>query len=185
MLLEAAMRIAIVPLLPVLYTSPFVLSAQANPLVELGSRVRVTAPGLAMHKQVATLEAWRGDTLVISRPWTMDCPLASVTSLEVTRERKSNTIEGLSIGLFGGAALGGILGAVAYDESNEKSLASNEGEAAFRGAILFGGVGGLVGLGIGAFTKSDRWEEVPLDRLRVSVAAQRKGRLGIGFSLKF
>ncbi len=32
---------------------------------------------------------------------------------------------------------------------------------------------------------ADRWQEVPLDRLRVSVAPQRDGRFGLGLSVRF
>jgi hypothetical protein len=52
-------------------------------------------------------------------------------------------------------------------------------------ALVFGAAGGLVGLGIGALFKTERWEEVPLDQLRVSVAPQPDGRLGVSVSLEF
>ena len=45
--------------------------------------------------------------------------------------------------------------------------------------------GALIGVAIGGFIKSDRWEEVPLDRLRVSVAPQVDGRFALGFSVGF
>ena len=43
------------------------------------------------------------------------------------------------------------------------------------------GIGGL----IGAFVKTDRWEAVPLDQLRVSVVPQRGGRFALGLSISF
>jgi hypothetical protein len=48
---------------------------------------------------------------------------------------------------------------------------------------MFGGA--AVGLVVGAFTKTDRWEEVPLDRLRVSIVPQRDGRFALGVSVSF
>ena len=36
-----------------------------------------------------------------------------------------------------------------------------------------------------ASIKTDRWEEVPLDRLRVSFAPQRDARFALGFSVSF
>ena len=67
------------------------LSGQQAPPVEVGSRVRVTARDLALYKQAATLKAWRGDTLVLAAERVINCPLASVTRLEVSRGRGRNT----------------------------------------------------------------------------------------------
>jgi len=53
------------------------------------------------------------------------------------------------------------------------------------GAAAFGVTGALVGLGIGALLKSERWEEVPLDRLRVNIVPQRDGRFALGLSVAF
>ena len=55
---------------------------------------------------------------------------------------------------------------------------------------LIGGAGlGALGAGIGAIVgaliKTDRWEEVPLDRLRVSFVPQRGGRFALGLSVRF
>jgi hypothetical protein len=38
---------------------------------------------------------------------------------------------------------------------------------------------------VGALIKTDRWEEVPLDRLRVSFAPKRDGRFTVGFRIAF
>ena len=38
---------------------------------------------------------------------------------------------------------------------------------------------------LGASTKTDRWREVPLDRVRVSLGPQRDGRFGLGASVRF
>jgi len=42
----------------------------------------------------------------------------------------------------------------------------------------------VVGAITGAFIKTDRWEEVPLDRLQVSFAPQRDG-FAVGLSVAF
>jgi len=42
-----------------------------------------------------------------------------------------------------------------------------------------------LGAVIGALIKTDRWEEVPLDALRVSFVPQRDGRFGLGMSVRF
>jgi hypothetical protein len=53
------------------------------------------------------------------------------------------------------------------------------------GAIVVAVPSAFVGGIIGAFIKTDRWEEVPLDRLRVSFAPQRDGRFALGLSVAF
>jgi MFS family permease len=132
-----------------------------------------------MQKEVATLEAWRGDTLVLARPWTYELPLASVTRLEVSRGRKSHTLIGLGIGFIGGAAIGGLV-ATGFDEGG-----GDWGNYFLVGAAIGGAAFGAIGAGIGALVKSDRWEEVPLDQLRVSLVPQRDGRFALGLSVSF
>jgi hypothetical protein len=44
--------------------------------------------------------------------------------------------------------------------------------------------GALVGLIVGGLIKTDKWEKVPLERLRVSVVAQGDG-FGLGASIAF
>ncbi len=46
-------------------------------------------------------------------------------------------------------------------------------------------VGGLLGLGIGALIKTDRWEEVPLDQFRVSLVPQWNGGRALGVAVSF
>ena len=159
------------------------LSAQQAPPIEPGSRVRITAPDQAMHQEVVTLEAWRGDTLVIGRPWTFRCPLASVTRLDVSRGR--NALKGLLIGAMVGAPICAAVLFVGSQDPGDPNSLCYEGAAgcAARGALVCGAAGGLVGLGIGAL--SERWKEVPLDQLRLSFVARRDGRLSFGVSVEF
>ena len=75
--------------------------AAQEPLAS-GSRVRVTAPDCALRGEAATFRALRADTLVLE---TTECPLASVTRLDVSRGQKSHVLLGAGIG-FGAGALG-------------------------------------------------------------------------------
>ena len=43
----------------------------------------------------------------------------------------------------------------------------------------------LVGFVVGDKIRTHDWEEVPLDRIRVSFVPQRDGRFAFGFSLDF
>jgi hypothetical protein len=53
-------------------------------------------------------------------------------------------------------------------------------------AALSGGLpGGLLGLGIGSLIRTDRWEEVPLQRLRAYLIPHVRGGVALAFSLAF
>ena len=106
-------------------------------------------------------------------------PLSTVTRLEVSRGQKSKA----SVGVWVGTGLGLMTG-VAICSSDACSILGNNDIAGE--VFLLTGVGGLIlGALIGSRIKGDRWEEVPLDRLGVSLTPQRDGRLALGFSVRF
>ena len=162
-----------------------IVTAQETPLVKPGDRVRVTAPDQALSKYTGTLAGVYGDTLRLD---TLHVPLQSVTRLDVHRGQKSKAGTGALIGAGVGAAAGVITALVVCAEDNRDC--ENAGSGLTAAAALVLGVGGaLLGAGLGAVVgsnvKVDRWEEIPLDRLRVSVAPQRDGRFGLGLSVRF
>ena len=148
---------------------------------EAGERVRVTAPDLDVHRHTGLLVSVQRDSLTVD---TLTVARASITRLEVQRGRKTNARTGawigaLSLGLAGvGLGIGVCVQRIEC-EGDEWSAVIG----------VLGGVGalggGLIGLGVGALIKTERWEEVPLDRLRVSFAPQRAGRFGLGLSVRF
>jgi hypothetical protein len=106
-------------------------------------------------------------------------PIDSVTRFEVCTGLHSHPWRGAGIGFLSGVLLGGIIGG-----------ATREGDIATEHAILigagfFGLVGTVVGAGVGALTKTERWEEVPLDQLQVQPVATVAGRFGLAVSLRF
>ena len=122
------------------------------------------------------------DTLVVDR-WRV--ALLSVTRLDVHRGRKSRVGRGVLIGSAIGAA-GGIATAAAACQTGGISACRFTPAGVYGGAAAVGAAGGaLIGVIIGALTKTDRWEEVPLDQIRVSFVPQRDGRFGLGFSVRF
>jgi hypothetical protein len=116
-------------------------------------------------------------------------PLDSVIKLEVHRGRRARTGRGALIGSIVGVASGAIVGvAVAKGPSTCEDLGWPEpcgARLALTGGLLFGASGALVGTVIGALIKTDRWEEVPLDRLSVGLAPQRDGRFALAMSVSF
>jgi len=106
-------------------------------------------------------------------------PLESVTRLAVQSGRKSHVGMGALFGFVTGGLVGGVVGA----SEGEGHMVSAEGAVAAWGLGL-GAAGAVVGAITGAFVKTDRWEEVPLDGLRVSFARTRDG-VSFGLALRF
>ncbi len=160
--------------------------AQLQPWpLEPGQRVRVTAPDLGIRKQVGRFETLRGDTLVVAAAdSTMTFPVTSVTRLELSWGQRSLARRGAGIGFLSGATIGAIIGFAAGDDTNCYFICFTAEDKATAGVIVLGGIGALIGLAVGSH-KTDLWEEVPLDQLRVSVGPQRDGRLGLGLSFAF
>ena len=155
--------------------------AAQEPLVS-GSRVRVTAPECELRGQEATFRALRADTLVLE---TTECPLASVTRLDVSGGQKSHALLGAGIGFAAGALVALVY--CGMEEGNCVITHLNGGRNDFSNELppILGVLGGVVGALVGRNTKTDHWERVPLSRLRVSLAPQRDGRFALGFSVRF
>ncbi|MCH7717632.1 MAG: hypothetical protein IH876_16010 [Gemmatimonadetes bacterium] len=172
-----------------------------RPPIKPGTRVRIShecgtrtlyggATRIDCRTDKGTLAALTADSVVlrIGEPATqLAVSLASVKRLEVVRGRKSNAATGAGIGLVVGMVAGAVIGYASYEECEGFCMfaPAGRGETAVFGAALFG-LGGIVfGALIGASSKTDRWEEVPLDRLRVSLGPQRDGSFGFGASVRF
>ncbi len=155
--------------------APTEIAAQ-EPLVS-GSRVRVTASGCELRGQEATFRALRADTLLLE---TTQCPLASVTRLDVSRGQKSHTLRGAGIGFAAGA-----LGTVVACRVGSCVPNQEVGDLTVVLAVAIGLAGGLAGGIAGYFIKTERWEEVPLERLRLGLAPQLDGGFALGFSVRF
>jgi len=145
--------------------------------------VRITAPELGVEKQSATFDALEGSTLVVTADTTMRYPLASVTRLEMFAGKRSHPWRGAGIGFLAGWAVGfaawHAAGAGCYEGTSQSACA----------AVLGGGLGAVTGALLGALAgglifKTDMWDQVPLDRLRVNFLPGRSG-LGLGISVAF
>ena len=160
-----------------------ITAQERSPVVE-GARVRVSATEFGGKWCTGTLVEWSTDTLTVNcwrtveRSWEeAQFPLSSISSLEVSRGRKSNVGKGALIGGLLGAGAGlasGIIVANVFEEEEASIILLSMVSYGFVGA----GVGALIGLA----SKSDRWEEVPLDRLKVSIVGT-KGTVVLAFSV--
>ena len=165
------------------------LSAQQSAPVQVGNRIRVsqchresTSSGRqtdVCERKVGTLLMISMDSIAVATPaGRLAFGVDSVTRLEVSRGRKGLTLAGLGIGFAVGAASGAIL-ANKFGAGEGACYGGMGDPCPTLAAAAFGLAGGIGGILVGSLTgwaiKTDRWEEVPLDRLRVSFVPQRDG----------
>ena len=93
--------------------------------------------------------------------------------------------KGAGIGLLIGGPIGFVIGLASGDDGPGGFFSLSAGEKAAFGFLALGFVGSIVGSIAGVALPGDGWEEVPLDRLRVSLGPQPDGRFGLGLSVRF
>ena len=137
---------------------------------------------LRVNKRIV-LVGWHAkvtqDTLILQRGDRFyQVPLSSISNLEVSIGSRRNGAKGLAIGFIAGTAIA-ILAEVNYAKS-EKSSVYWADWAGLERLIWYGGAVLVCGLSIlmGATSKSDKWVEVPPDRLNLSLAPLSAGRAG-------
>jgi hypothetical protein len=165
--------LAIVPL--------FAVASQEPRAINPGDRVRVTAPSVSGGRFAGTVLTVDPDSLVVQTGTeTRRLPRASIERLDLSSGRKSHTLLGAGVGFLVGAAVGGGLVAsdpTSCDEVHAACIAV--------GAAVLGAGGGLVGALTGALVRTERWAEVPLDRVRLGLIPDRRGALALSLSLRF
>ena len=144
--------------------------------VAVGNEVRIEAPKVTSGKIQGTIEEIGDKDWVLSKgDHLVTVPREAITRLEVKAGRKGHAVEGFELG-----ALAGVLGG-SYLGLFNCSYADNS-NGCFRGPFFDVAVPfALVGTGIGALVKTDRWKKVPLERVRLSLGPSR-GR-GARFSV--
>ena len=163
------------------------LLAQQPPPVEPGARVRIKY-GCARtwrdnwtrcQKEHGTLVALTSDSVAVQPAGQLNSlvvPLTSVKQIKVRRGQHSHPWRG---GIVGGLIGGAVMGAANTGYCMGSQCVRKFANGSVAGLV----VGASVGAVIGSVIHTDRWEEVPLDRLRVTVAPQRDGfALGMRFS---
>jgi hypothetical protein len=123
---------------------------------------------LCRLRLVGNLAARDRDSLTVDQagvPTTLT--LAHVSKFEVSSGKKSNSGRGALKGGLAGATLGLVIGISAWAGSEPGDYFTFGPEAVAASAGVLGAIGAGVGLLIGGLTRSERWEEVPLEELRV------------------
>ncbi len=166
----------------------------ANTHVGLGTRVRISASEVSSDRLVGEVSSLGDDTVTLRLDESMalqPVPLASVERIEVSR----GFARGNPVLILAGAAIGTAVGvAVAVpiwsEDCDEQAQVRVSCDLNHMGAVMaiivHMSVGAIAGWLVGVpFFKTERWKQVPLDKLRVSFAPQRDGRFAFGLSVRF
>lgn len=162
--------------------------SQVAPLVERGSKVRITPPGA--HAQVGVVLALRADSIVVQPDDSAASPVgfarAAGTQIEVTNGKKRHPILGLLIGAGVGAVAGQIEARGSNDSCESSQPLCNLGKSLANDFAPMAGalVGAVAGLFIGTMVRTPRWVSVPLEQVRIG-ASPAIGARGPGVSLSF
>ncbi len=171
----------IASLVAALLLTPLLNLGAQDTLVGPGAKVRVYAP----DRLVGIIEELNPDGLLLrleDRDSPQAIPFASITRLEVSRGKKSRFLKGLGVGLLLGAVSGTAIGFASSDDP--PWFFSFSAEAAVLG-VLGGLAGGVIGGVIGATTKVDRWQELPLDQIRVTLMPYEGPGLTVSATVAF
>lgn len=162
---------------------PNILFAQQPPALEPGARVRVTHDCTSRYAVGRTLTSCQTEEGNLAR-FTVDSivlnvgdagsivsiPVESMAKLEIPRAHKSYVGTGAAVGGLAGAVVGGLAGVAMSGVGGGDAGAGAVG-GAMAGGLVLGGLGALIGW----TATGSAWEEIPLNRLRVSLAPQTDG----------
>jgi hypothetical protein len=141
------------------------LLAQEQSL-EVGDRVRVTAPAFQAEPLVGTLQRLDGETCVQQVQADLLCvPTSSLIKVELSLGVKSRATSGAIYGGLAGLAAGLVFVGAACNSAADVDC----GTAALFWGGVGAGAGALIGALIGSGNKSERWDNVPIESLHVAM----------------
>ncbi len=163
--------------------------AQSAGTVQPGQTVRIQLrdPAARLVGRAVRLD---GDTVVLAithrhRDVTFAVPRAAVSQVWVSRRESRSVGRGILIGTSVGMATGAAIGAIGYKPCHSEQFLGCILDLGRGGTALLGGlVGGVLGLGVGAFagaaTVRHQWEPVPAPAVTVAPGGDRR----IGLALR-
>ena len=171
--------------------------AQESGVVQPGSRVRVIHhctetydPGerreqVECEEQTGTVASLNSDSLVLNvnnKGTFSSIPLGTVSRLQLSTGRGGAGARGALYGGLAGAFVGGLAG-LAVCSSVEDSN-NSPGACAVGGALAVSIPGALVGLMIGHSIGKEKWVDVPVEGIAMSLVPAAGG-VGIGITVQF
>ena len=169
--------------------------AQEEPPVTPGDRVRIKAPTISTRQFEGEVVALRSDTLIIdARIWERGrmqwrdqpqakIPVASVDRIDISRGKKSNVGKGAITGGLIGAGIGLVIGIGAAAEDG--GFFDFGPEVVPAAVLAVGAYGAGIGALIGLIMPGERWEEVPVDELRVGPSPVAPDGLALSATLRW
>ena len=168
-------------------------NATSENFLSIGKRIRILAPGVVYRQTrdgrfypvLGTINALRRDTIVFeSKRYDslMAVPLSAIQKIEVSKGKRPRVLLYGGLGFLLGTATGFIIGAAASeaDRSSDYYIADRIGGA------LIGGLSGLLGGIVWSLTApSEKWGEVPLDKLKIGLIPLRNQEFVITASISF
>jgi hypothetical protein len=144
----------------------------AAPTIEVGSRVRLEAPTLARKRLEGTVIGLGEKALVVRRNGLepLSVPREAITRLDVRTGQRRWTLRGALVGAGAGLVAVGL------------TCGGGDGGCGQAAPVVT--YAALAGAGIGALIKSDRWQAVPLDRVRITHTPAPRG-VGLAVSIGF
>lgn len=172
----------------VILSSPGSALAAQEEAPRPGSRVRLTYPcgrGAAETCRVAgELVRLREDTITVATAeTTTSVGRTAISRLELSLGQRSHRWVGAGAGFVVGAgATWLVLGAHCDLSGNQDAIGA--GECA--GLTVLGGLAGA-GLGylVGGLIRAERWQDMPVDRLRLGVVRRPGGAFGLAVTVPF
>jgi hypothetical protein len=158
-------------------------TADEEPPLGAGARVRVKMSN-AQGSLVGGLLALDNERLTLqieNEKAPRVLPRAEVTALAVSGGRRSRG-RGALIGAGVGAVVGAVIGFAGGDDPDVDEGGMTASQNAVEGAGIFGVMGALIGL---AVPPGERWREVPLDRVRVSLLPVRGRGVRVSVAVHF
>jgi hypothetical protein len=147
-----------------------------------GDRIRLHAPLVADRTIAGRLLLADEDALVLSRDdgGVVSIPRLAIQDLQVARGRRSYAKRGAVIGAVVGTSV--LFASYAAD-----GFCDHDPACIIYAPVVSGAAGmflGVVGAGVGAVVRTDRWVSVDPGRLKVTVAPTRRGVV-LGLSIAF
>jgi hypothetical protein len=153
-----------------IYCAPVRLTTSAMPSTATGTRVRLglTDGNVSEIGILLSMSSHQVELLDANRPGFVEkYSFDSIASFDVSTRYRRNGQLGLLAGIAAGAVVGYAMGS---GEEDDFSMSKETKRAfdAFSGAII----GGLTGYLLGNSATSDRWQSLPLDRVRDRVRSE-------------
>ena len=137
------------------------------------SENRLTAAFVGIDGEAMVLSTGGRDTVVV--------PLASITKLEATTGTWSLGKVGMGVGF----AVGMVVGATTQPVGEPTDKLEIDIGTPFARVAAFGLGGALFGGVIGSLVRLGRWEEVPLDELRIEPSSVTADGVSVSALLRF